>query len=197
MTTIAILGSGVMASALTVPLAENGHDIRLVGTHLDRDIIDAVRASGVHPGLRRKLPAPVRPYQVEQIDAAFDGAEIVVSGVSSLGIAWAGQRLARLLTPGMLVIAIAKGMAAGEDGDLRILPDVLAEQVPAELRARIPWAAIAGPSIAGRWRHGATPAWSSPAATRTLSTAWPPPSAPAGTTCGPPPTWWAWRCAPR
>jgi glycerol-3-phosphate dehydrogenase (NAD(P)+) len=149
MTTIAILGSGVMASALTVPLAENGHDIRLVGTHLDRDIIDAVRASGVHPGLRRKLPAPVRPYQVEQIDAAFDGAEIVMSGVSSLGVAWAGQRLAGLLTPGMLVIAIAKGMAAGEDGDLRILPDVLAEQVPAELRARIPWAAIAGPSIAG------------------------------------------------
>jgi glycerol-3-phosphate dehydrogenase (NAD(P)+) len=149
MTTIAILGSGVMASALTVPLAENGHDIRLVGTHLDRDIIDTVRATGVHPGLRRMLPASVRPYQVEQIDTAFDGAEIVLSGVNSLGVAWAGQRLAGLLTPGMLVIAIAKGMAAGEDGDLRILPDVLAEQVPTELRARIPWAAIGGPSIAG------------------------------------------------
>jgi glycerol-3-phosphate dehydrogenase (NAD(P)+) len=49
----------------------------------------------------------------------------------------------------MLVIAIAKGMAASEDGDLRILPDVLAEQVPADLRASIPWAAVAGPSIAG------------------------------------------------
>jgi glycerol-3-phosphate dehydrogenase (NAD(P)+) len=149
MTTIAILGSGVMASALTVPLAENGHDIRLVGTHLDRDIIDRVQATGVHPGLGRKLPSSVRPYQLEQIDAAFDGAEIVMSGVNSLGVAWAGQRLAGLLTPGMLVVAIAKGMAAGEDGDLRILPDVLAGQVPAQLRARIPWAAIAGPSIAG------------------------------------------------
>ncbi len=39
MTTIAMLGSGIMASALTVPLADNGHDIRLVGTHLDREII--------------------------------------------------------------------------------------------------------------------------------------------------------------
>jgi glycerol-3-phosphate dehydrogenase (NAD(P)+) len=149
MTTIAILGAGVMASALTVPLADNGHDVRLVGTHLDRDIIDTVRATGVHPDLRRKLPSSVRPYQLEQADAAFDRAEIVVSGVNSLGVAWAGQRLAGLLEPGMLVIAIAKGMAAGEDGDLRILPDVLAEQVPAELRARIPWAAIGGPSIAG------------------------------------------------
>src|SRR5919108_1543831 len=144
MTTIAILGAGVMASALTAPLAENGHDIRLVGTHLDRDIIDRIQATGVHPGLGRKLPSSVRPYQVEQVDAAFDGAEIVVSGVNSLGMAWAGQRLAGLLEPGMLVIAIAKGMAASEDGDLRILPDVLAEQVPAELRARIPWAAIGG-----------------------------------------------------
>jgi len=149
MTTIAILGSGVMASALTTPLAENGHDIRLVGTHLDRDIIDRIQATGVHPGLQRKLPSSVRPYQVEQIDAAFDGAEIVVSGVNSLGVRWAGQRIAELLEPDMLVIAIAKGMAAGEDGDLRILPDVLAEQVPAELRSRIPWAAIGGPSIAG------------------------------------------------
>jgi glycerol-3-phosphate dehydrogenase (NAD(P)+) len=149
MTTIAILGSGVMASALTIPLAENGHDIRLVGTHLDRDIIERVEATGVHPGLQRKLPASVRPYQLEQVETAFDGAEIVLSGVNSLGVRWAGQRLAELLRPDMLVIAIAKGMAAGEDGDLRILPDVLAAQVPAELRARIPWAAIAGPSIAG------------------------------------------------
>jgi glycerol-3-phosphate dehydrogenase (NAD(P)+) len=149
MGTIAILGSGVMGSALTFPLADNGHDIRLVGTHLDRDIIDSVRASGVHPGLQRKLPESVRPYQVEEIEAAFDGAEVIVSGVNSFGVRWAGQRLAALLQPEMLVIAIAKGMAADDDGHLRILPEVLAEQVPLELRSRASWAAIGGPSIAG------------------------------------------------
>ncbi|HZD02755.1 MAG TPA: glycerol-3-phosphate dehydrogenase [Actinomycetes bacterium] len=149
MTSIAILGSGVMGSALTFPLSDNGHDIRLVGTHLDRDIIDSVRATGVHPGLKRKLPESVRPYQVEEIETAFDGVEIIVSGVNSLGVQWAGQRIAALLEPDMLVIAIAKGMAASGNGDLRILPDVLAEQVPPELRSRVPWAAIGGPSIAG------------------------------------------------
>ncbi len=149
MTTIAILGAGVMGSALTFPLADNGHDVRLVGTHLDRDIIDSVGATGVHPGLKCKLPGSVRPYQVEEIEAAFGGAEVVVSGVNSFGVRWAGQRIAPLLVPDTLVIAIAKGMAATEDGDLRILPDVLAEQVPPELRSRIPWAAIGGPSIAG------------------------------------------------
>jgi glycerol-3-phosphate dehydrogenase (NAD(P)+) len=149
MSTIAILGSGVMASALTFPLADNGHDIRLVGTHLDREIIDGVRAAGVHPGLARRLPEPVRPFQLDQIEAAFAGAEIVMSGVNSLGVQWAGQRIAALLEPGMQVIAIAKGMAASENGDLHILPDVLADQVPADLRARVGWAAIGGPSIAG------------------------------------------------
>jgi glycerol-3-phosphate dehydrogenase (NAD(P)+) len=149
MTTVAILGAGVMGSALTFPLADNGHDVRLVGTHLDQDIIDSIRATGVHPGLKRSLSESVRPYQVEEIEAAFDGAEIVVSGVNSLGVRWAGQRLAALLEPEMLVIAIAKGMAASDNGDLHILPEVLAEQVPPELRSRIPWAAIGGPSIAG------------------------------------------------
>jgi glycerol-3-phosphate dehydrogenase (NAD(P)+) len=149
MSRIVILGSGVMASALTFPLADNGHDIRLVGTHLDREIIDGVRATGVHPGLARRLPEPVRPFQLDQIEAAFAGAEIVMSGVNSLGVQWAGQRIAALLEPGMQVIAIAKGMAASENGDLHILPDVLADQVSADLRARVGWAAIGGPSIAG------------------------------------------------
>jgi glycerol-3-phosphate dehydrogenase (NAD(P)+) len=149
MTTVAILGAGVMGSALAFPLCDNRHDVRLVGTHLDEEIIQAVRATGVHPRLGRRLPEPVRPYQLDQIEAAFDGVEVVVSGVNSFGVAWAGRQLAALLQPGTLVIAIAKGMAADQDGNLRLLPDVLAGQVPAELRSRVAWAAIGGPSIAG------------------------------------------------
>lgn len=149
MTTIAILGSGIMGSALAVPLADNGHDVRLVGTFLDTEIIDSIKVTGAHPGLRGKLPESVRAYQLEEVETAFEGAEIVLSGVNSFGVRWAGQQLARLLKPGMLVIAIAKGMEAAENGDLRILPEVLAGEVPEELRSQVPWAAIGGPSIAG------------------------------------------------
>ena len=49
----------------------------------------------------------------------------------------------------MHVLSIAKGMEATENGDLRILPDVLAEEVPDDLREGVSWSAIAGPSIAG------------------------------------------------
>ena len=149
MTTIVMLGSGIMASALTVPLADNGHDVRLVGTHLDRNIIDSVQATRIHPGLQRKLPSAVHAYQLEDAATAFDGAEVVLSGVNSFGVRWAGQQLARLLRPGQLVIAIAKGMEAAENGDLRTLPEVLAGEVPDELRGQVSWAAIGGPSIAG------------------------------------------------
>ena len=37
---IAIIGSGMMGSALAFPARENGHNVRVVGTHLDREIID-------------------------------------------------------------------------------------------------------------------------------------------------------------
>lgn len=138
-----------MGSAMAVPLADNGHRVRLVGTHLDREIIDAIRSTGVHPGLGRDLPSAVRPYQLEDAEAAFAEAEIVVSGVNSVGVEWAGERLAELLRPGQLVIAVSKGVRVEENGDLRILPDVLAEPVPTDVREQVGWAAIIGPAIAG------------------------------------------------
>ena len=43
MATIAIIGSGMMGSALAFPARENGNTVRLVGTPLDREIIDECR----------------------------------------------------------------------------------------------------------------------------------------------------------
>ena len=86
-----------MGSAMAVPLADNGHDVRLVGTHLDREIVDAIRSTGVHPGLGRELPSSVRAYQLEELEAVFADAEIVVSGVNSAGVEWAAERVAVVL----------------------------------------------------------------------------------------------------
>jgi glycerol-3-phosphate dehydrogenase (NAD(P)+) len=149
MTRVAVLGAGVMGSALTVPLADNDHDVRLVGTHLDREIIDSIKQSHVHPGLDAELPASVEAYQLEEAPDAFAGAEIVLSGVNSFGVRWASEQLEGLLPDEALVIAIAKGLEAGEDGELRILPDVLSECWSPSQRAGHAVAAITGPSIAG------------------------------------------------
>ncbi len=154
MTTIAIIGAGMMGSALAMPLADNGHDVRLVGTHLDRESIDSVQANGYHPRLEVDMPESVRAFQLEDAEAAFDGAEIVLSGVTSYATHWAAEQLGKLLKPGQLLIMVAKGMEADEEGDLRILPDVLAPTCPRSCPPSSTWR----PSSAPRSRASSPPA---------------------------------------
>lgn len=149
MTRVSILGAGVMGTALAFPLSDNGHEVRLIGTHLDGDIIESINETGEHPGLDSKIPKSVRAYQLEKAEEAFEDAEIVLSGVNSFGVRWAGEQLASLLKPGTMVLSIAKGMEASENGDLHILPDVLADAASPGLRDQVSWSAVAGPSIAG------------------------------------------------
>jgi len=148
-TDIAIVGAGMMGTAVAYPLADRGHAVRLVGTHLDGDIIESCRERRYHPRLRRELPAGVQPYYVEEIAQALDGVEIIVSGVNSLGVHWIGRTIGPHLQPGQLIIAVTKGMEAAENGDLRILPDVLVDDLPEDVRDRVTLAAIGGPCIAG------------------------------------------------
>ena len=39
MAKILSIGAGVMGTAITVPATKNGHDVTLIGTHLDKNII--------------------------------------------------------------------------------------------------------------------------------------------------------------
>ena len=149
MATVAIIGSGFMGTAVAWPLSDNGHQVRLVGTHLDGEIIRSCLESGYHPKLRRNLPAHVQPYFVEQLSDALNGADVIVSGVNSLGVHWIGRALGPLIGPGATIIAVTKGLEARPGGNPSILPDVLREELPAELRDRVALAAIGGPCIAG------------------------------------------------
>ena len=148
MTTIAVLGAGVMASALTNPARDNGHEVRLIGTHLDDHIIDSIKATRVHPVLKVALDENVQPYYFTEAAQAVAGADVVMVGVNSFGIDWAGEQLARLLEPGQKVLVITKGLQADADGTLRILPHVLQRAV-GPIADRVTWSAIVGPCIAG------------------------------------------------
>jgi len=147
--TIAIVGAGLMGTATAWPLSDNGHQVRLVGTHLDGDIIKSCKERRYHPRLKRELPSNVQPFYVEEIAQALDGVEIIVSGVNSLGVHWIGRTIGPYLQPGQLIIAVTKGLEAAPNGDPIILPDVLASELPAGIRDRMKLAAIGGPCIAG------------------------------------------------
>ena len=46
MSIITIVGAGMMGSAMSFPARDNGHEVRLVGTPLDREIIEHARGLG-------------------------------------------------------------------------------------------------------------------------------------------------------
>ena len=59
MSIITIIGAGMMGSAMSIPASDNGHEVRLVGTPLDRDSFHTqVRI------WRFAAPAAYRPYTV-------------------------------------------------------------------------------------------------------------------------------------
>ncbi len=149
MATVTIVGAGMMGTATAWPLSDNGHTVRLVGTHLDADIIRSCKDRGFHPRLKRQLPPGVRPFFVEEIAQALEGTEIIVSGVNSYGVHWVGRTLAPHLRPGQLIIAITKGLEATAEGDPIILPDVLRGELPGSVQERVRIAAVGGPCIAG------------------------------------------------
>jgi glycerol-3-phosphate dehydrogenase (NAD(P)+) len=149
MATVTIVGAGLMGTAMAWPLSDNEHNVRLVGTHLDADIIRSCKDRNFHPRLKRELPKGVRPFFVEEIARALEGAEIVLSGVNSYGVRWVGQTLAPYIRPEQVLIAITKGLEATAEGDPMILPDVLVSELPAPVRGRVRIAAVGGPCIAG------------------------------------------------
>ncbi len=118
MATVTIVGSGMMGSALAFPARENGHEVRLVGTHLDREIIDACIKTGRHPKFERDFPAGVRYYQIEQLEQALEGADLVIGGVSSFGVDWFKEFVLPKIANGTDVLTVTKGLMDMPDGRL-------------------------------------------------------------------------------
>jgi glycerol-3-phosphate dehydrogenase (NAD(P)+) len=142
MKTACILGAGVMGTAMCMPLCDRGIKVRLVGTHLDEDVITSVLARNFHPKLNITLPAGVTAYRHTQLREAIDGADFILLGVASAGVQWAIDQLRPLRQHKLPVIMITKGMHPERD-KLTALPDVVARELD------LPVAAIAGPCIAG------------------------------------------------
>jgi len=148
MAKIVVLGAGVMGSAFTMPLADNGHSISLVGTHLDTDIIEEIHESHVHPRLKSRLRDSVIPYTYDRLGEEIQDADLVVVGVNSLGIDWAGEMLHPVLPEGVPLLFLTKGLAGAGDR-LDLLPHRLRAHLSPTQQTHTPLLAIGGPSIAG------------------------------------------------
>jgi glycerol-3-phosphate dehydrogenase (NAD(P)+) len=146
MARIAILGAGMMGSALCLPLIDRGHELRLIGTELDAEIISALKGGSEHPTLRLPLPIAIEPFHAAELREALAGIDAIALGVSSAGVRWAGQALAPLLRAGVPLLMVSKGLAYDRQR-FEILPDLLKQELPAELD--VDPVAVGGPCIAG------------------------------------------------
>ena len=124
MAIVTIIGAGMMGSALAFPARENGNEVRLVGTPLDREIIETCRQSGRHPKFEKDFPTGVKYYQIEEMEDAICGADMVIGGVSSFGVDWFGEYVLPAIPEEIPVLSVTKGLMDTEDGKLLTYPEV-------------------------------------------------------------------------
>ena len=129
---IVIIGAGMMGSALAFPARENGNEVCLVGTPLDRDIIEKSRLTGRHPKFERDFPAGVQYFQIEQWKEAVKGADFIIGGVSSFGVDWFLNEILSELDPSVPVLSVTKGLINLEDGTLISYPDYWKRELAAK-----------------------------------------------------------------
>ena len=144
MAVITIIGSGMMGSALAFPARENGHEVRIVGTHLDRDIIETSRRTGRHPKFEKDFPAGISFYQIEEIEEALPGTDVVIGGVSSFGVEWFADKILPILPDGMIVLTVTKGLLDTPDGRLITYPAYWQQKLDA-LGKKVSLNAVGGP----------------------------------------------------
>ena len=144
MAIVTIIGAGMMGSALAFPARENGHEVRLVGTHLDREIIETSIKTGRHPKFVKDFPAGVKYYQIEDVDAAIEGADMIIGGVSSFGVDWFSDVILPKIPDTTPLLTVTKGLYDTEDGKLLTYPDLWQKKLD-ELGKKVCLNAIGGP----------------------------------------------------
>ncbi|MAG13673.1 MAG: glycerol-3-phosphate dehydrogenase [Spirochaetales bacterium] len=148
MATIAVLGAGAMGSAFCVPLVDSGHEVHLIGTHLDRLLIEEVASTGYHPKIDSRLPEGIFTHTIDKLSNVLRlQLDLVVLGVSSAGVDWAVKKLSEALTRLPPLLLLTKGLRADE-GIIRTLPGYMAESLARQGLDRAQIGAVGGPCIA-------------------------------------------------
>lgn len=146
MSIVTLIGAGQMASALTFPLFENGHEVRLVGSPLDDKVMERLREDDYHVNLRRTLHHGIHYMNCVDVKKALEGADLVVCGVSSFGVDWFADEILPILDENVPVISVTKGMLDYEDGRMQTYPEYWQEKLPEGSKLKL--YAIGGPCTA-------------------------------------------------
>lgn len=147
MAVVTIIGAGMMGSALAFPARENGHEVRLVGTPLDREIIENCEKTGRHLKFSVDSPEGINYFQIEDMKKAIEGADLIIGGVSSFGVDWFSDTVLPEIPSEIPVLTVTKGLMDTDDGRLLTYPQIWKEKAK-KLGKNLSLNAIGGPCTA-------------------------------------------------
>ena len=138
-----------MGSAFAVPCVDNKNDVTIVGTHLENDLIEKIKSNDqIHPALKTKLSSEVKFEKFEKLQTILDqDLDIIVCGVSSIGIEWFVQQISKKYKKGIPIILLTKGLSI-LDNELTTLSDKIRTLLSKDGHSEINISAIKGPCLA-------------------------------------------------
>ena len=138
-----------MGSAFAVPCIENENEVTLVGTHLENELIKAIKLNNnLHPALKLKLPSKLKVEEFNKLNTLLeDKVDIIVAGVSSIGIDWFVDQISKNYKKNIPIILLTKGLAIIE-GELITLSDKIKKLLKEKGHQEVNISAIKGPCLA-------------------------------------------------
>ena len=151
MSKIVIIGAGAMGSAFALPCLDNNHDTNIVGTHLENEFIDILKANGnLHKGLNTRIPKEIKVFKFEKFDELLkSNPDLIVLGISSKGIEWVADQLSKIYKnkniPNLLMLT--KGLSIHKN-QYELLVDKLKRLLNEKGISEVNISAVGGPCLA-------------------------------------------------
>ncbi len=101
-----------MGSAFCVPCADNSHEVYLVGSFLEDELIDEInKLKNFHPILKCQLPKKVNIIKFSEFNKDINkDIDLLVVGVSSKGIDWIGEEISKFYNKNTNILLLTKGL---------------------------------------------------------------------------------------
>ncbi|MFL2852981.1 MAG: glycerol-3-phosphate dehydrogenase [Candidatus Pelagibacter sp.] len=151
MSKILIIGAGAMGSAFALPCLDNNHDINIVGTHLEDEFIDNLKANkNLHQGLNTKIPEGINIFKFDKFnDLLKSQIDLIVLGISSKGIDWVSDQLSKIYKDKKIpnLLMLTKGLSI-YNNKYELLVDKLERLLSSKGIKEANISAVGGPCLA-------------------------------------------------
>jgi len=116
MANILILGAGSIGTAFSFPCSDNGHNVSVVGTHLENKFIDQINLEKRHPTLNCEVAKSVKFLKFDKIQEEISKKiDLIIVAVISKGIEWASIELSKVLKNNIPILLLTKGLAINDN----------------------------------------------------------------------------------